>query len=66
MAEDMSASARPATPAAADTRKRRRDRSCDTMLSLSWGIRDEGWLVRFNAEDELASQPETNDPRILG
>src|SRR5258705_295325 len=57
MAGGMSASARLATPAAADTRKRRRDRSCDTMLSLSSSTADKGWLVFFNADDELAAKP---------
>lgn len=66
MAEGMSASARLAPPAAADTRKRRRDSSCDTMLSLSWGTGAEGWFVLFNADDELAIQPARNDRRIFG
>lgn len=67
MAGDMSASARLATPAAADTRKRRRDRSCDTMLLLSSSTVDEGWLVFFNPTmSSLAGHPATNARRIVG
>src|ERR1700738_1071358 len=63
MAEGMSASARLATPAAADTRKRRRDGSCDTMLLLSSSTADEGWLVFSHADRERAArQPRDERP----
>ena len=67
MAEGTSVSARLATPAAADTRKRRRDRSCDTMLFSSSSTADWGRLVFFHADDGLAAKPPREErPRIFG